>query len=60
MENRSQNRRLSKVDAKGQGGMLDVALDPDFTTNSIIYFSFSEPFGKGPNICGKRKTVWRS
>ncbi|MDM1554116.1 PQQ-dependent sugar dehydrogenase [Chryseobacterium indologenes] len=36
-----------KVDAKGQGGMLDVALDPDFTTNSIIYFSFSEPFGKG-------------
>ncbi|WP_419489207.1 PQQ-dependent sugar dehydrogenase [Chryseobacterium bernardetii] len=35
------------VDAKGQGGMLDVALDPDFTTNSIIYFSFSEPFGKG-------------
>lgn len=36
-----------KVDAKGQGGMLDVALDPDFKTNSIIYFSFSEPFGKG-------------
>lgn len=36
-----------KVDSKGQGGMLDVALDPDFKTNSIIYFSFSEPFGKG-------------
>lgn len=36
-----------KVDAKGQGGMLDVALDPDFNTNNIIYFSFSEPFGKG-------------
>ncbi|WBV55088.1 PQQ-dependent sugar dehydrogenase [Chryseobacterium daecheongense] len=36
-----------KVDAKGQGGMLDVALDPDFKNNSIIYFSFSEPFGKG-------------
>ena len=36
-----------KVDSKGQGGMLDVALDPDFTTNNMIYFSFSEPFGKG-------------
>ncbi|PKF73234.1 PQQ-dependent sugar dehydrogenase [Chryseobacterium sp. PMSZPI] len=36
-----------KVDPKGQGGMLDVALDPDFKTNNIIYFSFSEPFGKG-------------
>ncbi|MFP3596385.1 PQQ-dependent sugar dehydrogenase [Chryseobacterium sp. SIMBA_029] len=36
-----------KVDSKGQGGMLDVALDPDFTTNNLIYFSFSEPFGAG-------------
>lgn len=36
-----------KVDSKGQGGMLDVALDPDFKTNAVIYFSFSEPFGKG-------------
>jgi len=34
-----------KVDSKGQGGMLDVALDPDFKTNNLIYFSFSEPFG---------------
>ncbi len=36
-----------KVDAKGQGGMLDVALDPDFKTNHMIYFVFSEPFGDG-------------
>ncbi|WEK68706.1 MAG: PQQ-dependent sugar dehydrogenase [Candidatus Chryseobacterium colombiense] len=36
-----------KVDLKGQGGMLDVALDPDFKSNNTIYFSFSEPFGKG-------------
>ncbi|MEY8758101.1 PQQ-dependent sugar dehydrogenase [Chryseobacterium tongliaoense] len=36
-----------KVDSKGQGGMLDVALDPDFKTNNLIYFSFSEPFGEG-------------
>lgn len=36
-----------KVDSKGQGGMLDVALDPDFKTNNMIYFVFSEPFGDG-------------
>ncbi|WP_415324547.1 PQQ-dependent sugar dehydrogenase [Chryseobacterium sp. MMS23-Vi53] len=36
-----------KVDSKGQGGMLDVALDPDFKTNNIIYFTFSEPYEKG-------------
>ena len=36
-----------KVDNKGQGGMLDVALDPDFKSNNIIFFVFSEPFGDG-------------
>ncbi|MFL9835589.1 PQQ-dependent sugar dehydrogenase [Chryseobacterium terrae] len=36
-----------KVDDKGQGGMLDVALDPDFKTNNMIYFSYSEPYGEG-------------
>ena len=36
-----------KVDDKGQGGMLDVALDPDFKTNNMIYFVFSEPFENG-------------
>jgi len=45
-----------KVDAKGQGGMLDVALDPDFKTNNIIYFSFSEPYEKGNHTAvGKGK-----
>src|SRR5690554_7417523 len=27
--------------------MLDVALDPDFSTNRTIYWSFSEPYGNG-------------
>jgi hypothetical protein len=45
-----------KVDAKGQGGMLDVALDPDFKTNNIIYFSFSEPYQGGNHTAvGKGK-----
>ncbi|MBK5269468.1 MAG: PQQ-dependent sugar dehydrogenase [Bacteroidia bacterium] len=36
-----------EVDDAGQGGMLDVALDPDFTKNKTIYWSFSEKNGDG-------------
>jgi glucose/arabinose dehydrogenase len=36
-----------KVESAGQGGMLDVALDPGFTQNKTIYWSFSEKYGKG-------------
>lgn len=35
------------VDAGGQGGLLDVALDPAFASNKIIYWSFSEKQAKG-------------
>ncbi len=34
------------VYANGQGGLLDVALDPDFATDPWVYLSFSEP-GEG-------------
>ena len=34
---------VPRVAAVGQGGMLDVALDPAFAQNRIIYLSFSEP-----------------
>lgn len=30
----------------GQGGMLDLKLDPDFTTNRTFYFTYAEP-GEG-------------
>ncbi|TMI95303.1 MAG: PQQ-dependent sugar dehydrogenase [Bacteroidetes bacterium] len=36
-----------EVDASGQGGMLDVALDPNFSKNKMIYWSFSEKNGVG-------------
>jgi glucose/arabinose dehydrogenase len=36
---------LPAVDASGQGGLLDVAPDPDFNSNKIIYWSFSEKTG---------------
>ena len=38
---------VPKVDDSGQGGLLDVVLDPDFANNRTLYFSFSEPYGKG-------------
>lgn len=36
-----------KVENEGQGGLLDVAPDPDFSQNKTIYWSFSEKYGKG-------------
>jgi len=40
---------LPSVDARGQGGLLDVALDPGFAKNNLIYWSFSEPKDAGAN-----------
>jgi glucose/arabinose dehydrogenase len=40
---------VPEVDTTGQGGLLDVALDPDFATNATIYISFAEPRGNGKN-----------
>jgi len=33
---------VPEVDASGQGGLLDVALAPDFESSGLIFFSFSE------------------
>jgi glucose/arabinose dehydrogenase len=38
---------LPEVDANGQGGLLDVALDPEFATNRMIFWTFSEPVSGG-------------
>jgi glucose/arabinose dehydrogenase len=40
---------LPTVDARNQGGLLDVALDPAYAKNNIIYISFSEPREGGMN-----------
>lgn len=34
---------IAPVDAGGQGGLLDVVLDPGFADNRRIYWSYSEP-----------------
>jgi aldose sugar dehydrogenase len=40
---------VPKVSAAGQGGLLDVALAPDFAETREIYLSFSEPRDGGTN-----------
>ncbi|NCI49403.1 PQQ-dependent sugar dehydrogenase [Sediminibacterium roseum] len=35
------------VDFVGQGGLLDVAFDPSFATNKMMYWTYSEKFGNG-------------
>ena len=37
---------VPEVFARGQGGLLDVALDPDFESNRLVYLSYAEP-GEG-------------
>jgi glucose/arabinose dehydrogenase len=59
---------LPPVDARGQGGLLDVALDPDFATNNVIYWSFAEPQDGEPTTPQSRadvssmarRRVWRT
>ena len=34
---------VPNVAAIGQGGLLDIALAPDFAASSLVFFSFSEP-----------------
>jgi glucose/arabinose dehydrogenase len=46
---------VPKVDAMGQGGRLDVALDPRFADNALVYLSYAEP-GEGEDR-GKNGTA---
>jgi glucose/arabinose dehydrogenase len=38
---------LPRVWARGQGGLLDVALDPNFAENRLLYLSYAEDRGEG-------------
>ncbi|MEO6135674.1 MAG: PQQ-dependent sugar dehydrogenase [Ginsengibacter sp.] len=38
---------LPEVNSKGQGGLLGLTVDPDFTKNRMVYFSFSEKMPDG-------------
>lgn len=47
---------VPEVMSDGQGGLLDVALAPDFETSGRIYFSFAEPRegGNGTSVASAR------
>ncbi|MET0605328.1 MAG: PQQ-dependent sugar dehydrogenase [Beijerinckiaceae bacterium] len=40
---------VPRVDARSQGGLLDVAVDPEFAQNRFVYLTFSEPQEDGKN-----------
>jgi len=46
------------VDAVNQGGLLDVALDPEFAANRLVYLSYAEPRegGNGTAVARGRLT----
>lgn len=47
---------LPKVDSDGQGGLLGLTLDPDFASNRMVYWVFSEPVTGGNHTAvGKGK-----
>jgi glucose/arabinose dehydrogenase len=45
------------VRAQAQGGLLDVALDPDFAETRRIYLSFSKPVGLGRSVTAAIRAV---
>jgi len=45
---------LPRIFAHGQGGLLDIALDPGFAATNLIYFSFAEPGDGGASTAVAR------
>lgn len=45
---------VPRVLAKGQGGLLDLTLHPDFARNRFVYFTFSEPGPGGSSTAAAR------
>jgi glucose/arabinose dehydrogenase len=48
------------VFAEGQGGLFDVALDPAFTSNGVLYFSYAEPRTGGNGTAVARAKLVRA
>ncbi len=50
---------VPSVYAQGQGGLLDVALDPDFANNRLVYLSYAEgdTQGNASTALGRGKLV---
>jgi len=48
---------VPEVDARGQGGLLDVALSPQFATDRTVFWSFTEPRDGGNGTSVARGTL---
>lgn len=42
------------VRARGQGGLLDIAVDPEFETNQRVFFTYSDPADGGARTAAAR------
>ena len=58
-ETRTEVAGVPDVAASGQGGLLDLALSPDFDTSGILYFTFSEPGEGGASTAAARARLVR-
>jgi glucose/arabinose dehydrogenase len=47
------------VAARGQGGLLDIAVSPDFASSGLVFFSFSEPGSGGAGTAVARAKLVR-
>ena len=45
---------VPRVAAQGQGGLLDVALDPNFAANRLVYLTYAEPGEGGASTAAAR------
>jgi glucose/arabinose dehydrogenase len=45
---------VPEVHAKGQGGLLDVAVDPAFADNGLVYLAYAEQLGRGAGTAVSR------
>jgi aldose sugar dehydrogenase len=64
---RTEVNGLPEIRAKGQGGLLDVVLHPDYAKNGWIYFSYAGPGDDGistevgrAKLQGNRLTEWQT
>lgn len=52
---------VPEVRASGTSGLLDIAMDPQFAANSLVYFTYMEPHGElSGAVVARARLDWRS
>ncbi len=49
-DKRTEISAIPTVNSSGQGGLLDVAFDPDYAENGWVYMSLSDPLDSDPSM----------